>query len=124
MEKTIELTIEDRYRIMTYAHQIPSSAGVYLNFPAFVDKIGLTDDEEREYEVKVGADGVITSNSPDKVFTYKYSDFPEVVMSAIKGYVEDLTATMADLREANKANKDYTDSELYTNMVSYLGKLF
>lgn len=124
MANKIKLTIEDRYRIVTYAHQIPSSTGVYFNFPAFVDKLSLTDDEEKEYAVSVDSDGAVKSNSPDKVFEYDSSDFPEIVMNAIAGYIEDLKTTMADMREANKENPDYTDSELYTNIVKYLGKLF
>lgn len=119
MDKTISLTIAERYDVIKYAHQIPSSRLSYFSFPAFLDVIQITPEEEKEYDIKV-VGNKIECNCPDKKFEYKVSDFPEIIINTIKHYVEDVKGL---IEEEKKNTPDHSASPFYTNAVNALSKV-
>lgn len=119
MDKTISLTIAERYDIIKYAHQIPSSRMSYFSFPAFMEVIQITPEEEKEYDIKVNG-GKIECNCPDKVFEYHISDFPDVIINTIRHYVEDIKA---EIEEEKKNTPDHSASPFYEKSVEVLSKL-
>jgi hypothetical protein len=120
MSNTISLTIPERYEIVKYAHQIPSSNSTYFQFPYFLDVINITDEEIKEYGIKMDQ-GSIECNCPDKVFEYNVEDFPEIIMTTIRHFIDDL---QEQIDEEKKNTPDHSASPLYVKIVAALSKLF
>ena len=119
MDKTIKLTLAERYDVIKYAHHLPSSRLSYFAFPAFLDVIQITPEEEKEYDIKV-VDGKIESNSPDKVFEYHASDFPEIIINTIRHYIE---VVSKQIEEEKENTPDHSASPFYVNAVNALSKV-
>ena len=119
MSKKISLTIAERYDIVKYAHQIPSSMATYFTFPDFLNVIQITDEESKEFDVKV-VDGKVECNCPDHKFEYDIADFPKQIIDTIVQYVKDV---QAQIDEEKKNTPDHTASPLYEKIVAALNKL-
>ena len=119
MNKKISLTIPERYDIVKYAHQIPSNRVTYFTFPAFLEVIQITDEEAKEFDVKV-VDGKVECNCPDRKFEYDTASFPQQILDTIAQYVKDV---QAQIDEEKKNTPDHTASPLYEKIVESLSKI-
>ncbi len=117
--KKISLTIAERYDIVKYAHQIPSSWVTYFLFPEFLEVIQITDEEAKEYDVKV-VDGTVECNCPDRKFEYDQDSFPKQILDTIALYVQDV---QAQIDEEKKNTPDHSASPLYEKIVESLSKI-
>lgn len=119
MSKKINLTIAERYDIVKYAHQIPSTMVTYFTFPEFLEAIQITDEEAKEYDVKV-VDGVVECNCPDRKFEYDTDIFPKPIMDTIAQYVKEV---QEEIDEEKKNTPDHSASPLYEKIVASLSKI-
>ena len=120
MEKILHLTVEDRYNIVKYAYNLPSTLQTYFPFfRVFLPKFEFSPEEQAELGIRI-VDGEATCDFPDKKFDIDISDIPEGIHDAIKMRITDYKDEMHKLREANKANPSYTDPPLFVNMVETL----
>lgn len=108
MEPIIELTLEDRYQIIKYAHQIPCTLAVRAAFNPFVELLELNDFEIADgYTVEYGENGAIKVSNPEYRRAYTREDFP-VIYDAIRTYVDDLK--MNSTGDKPSISKEYADS--------------
>ena len=119
MSKKISLTIAERYDIVKYAHQIPSTRVTYFSFPEFLDVIQITDEEAEKYGVKV-VNGKVECSCPDRKFEYDVDSFPKPIMDTIAQYVKDV---QAQIDEEKKNTPDHSASPLYEKIVASLSKI-
>ena len=122
MSYIVKLSVEDRYNVLKYAHQLPSTLQTFFNFPAFREKLEFSPEDEKELDIKV-VDGKITCNKPDLVFEYDLETFPKPILRAINQRVDEIKDEMEQLRKAHKEDKTFKDSPLFTAIVENLGKL-
>ena len=119
MAKIINLTIAERYDIVKYAHQIPATQVTYFSFPHFLDKIQITDDEAKEFDIKV-VDGEVQCNCPDRKFEIDVDAMPKQIIDTIAQYVKDVNEEIA---EEKKNTPDHSASPLYEKISAALSKL-
>ncbi len=119
MSKKISLTIPERYDVVKYAHQIPSTMVTYFSFPEFLEVIQITDDEAKGFDVKV-VDGNVECNCPERKFEYDTASFPKPIMDTIEEYVKEV---QEEIDEQKKNTPDHSASPLYEKIVASLSKI-
>ena len=122
MPHIVKLNVEERYNVLKYAHQLPSTLQTYFRFPEFREFLEFTPEEEKEMEVRV-ENGEVKCNCPDREFEYALEKFPKPILAAINQRVAEIRDEMAKLREAHKGDETFSDSPLFTAIVKYLGKM-
>lgn len=115
MNKTIKLTIEDRYQIIKYAHQIPCTLVVRANFDQFVEKLELDEEESKQYTVSYNDAGEMVVSDAKYVREYTRNDFP-VIYDAIVSYVN-------TIREESSGEKPSLDASYVQSITKWLDKL-
>lgn len=111
----VALNIVDRYNIIKYAHQIPSTLRVRMEFDDFVSKLELSEEESATYTVTMGAEGITCSDDSYVRIYNPGNDFP-VIYDAIKSYV-------ADIEEAASGEQPTMDPSYVANIAKWLRKL-
>ena len=119
MRKKISLTIAERYDIVKYEQQIHSNRVTYFSFPEFLEVIQITDEEAKEFGVKV-VDGTVECNCPDRKFEYDTASFPKPIIDTIAQYVKDV---QEQIDEEKKNTPDHSASPLYEKIVASLSKI-
>lgn len=113
-KKSVSLTLTDRYNIVTYANLLPCTLAVRMNIDTFIDMLSISPEEEVKGEVTYTADSLNVGNDFTK--TYNTADFPEVILDAIRDYID-------RLEFSSKAPNATVLANTYKNVKSSLGLL-
>lgn len=95
-ERTVCMTIAERYVALKYVYGITCTTAVRLLINEFADKLQLDDEEKKTYSVTV-TDGVPKGSDPEYTRCFSASDFPEHILKCVKEYVDGMKYEVKEL---------------------------
>lgn len=80
-----KLTIKDRFELMKYTNLLPCTLALRIAIDSFNQKLELTDEESKQFDVSFDDNKNVVCNNPD--YTIEVDNIPEEILKVMKSYV-------------------------------------